>query len=188
MYNCGIIASCHFVCALRKPMVGLCHVRVERIPCIIPQTLDPPPHLKGYTGPYKGMVPAATSRVDVSYSLRCYGALKAIPPSPHTHKIDIQLKLYRITLGTTYSKSNIKAVKSPLKDLHCTTNFCKDYIPLGHKTIRVGSWHWLKPPTPQFSIGNTNMLVPYLKTLKFALPPVQNIKFALSPKQNPNAS
>ena len=28
------------------------------------------------------------------------------------------------------------------------------------KTMRVENWHWLRPPTPQFCIGGTNMLVP----------------------------
>ena len=62
----------------------------------------------------------------------------------------------------------------------------KAYISLQHKTIRVGSWHWLRPPTPKFCVGDTN--IRYLKTLKFALPQMGNIKFALPPTQNPNAS
>ena len=43
----------------------------------------------------------------------------------------------------------------------------KAFIPLQCKTIRVGSWCWLRPPMPQFCVG-------YLKVLKFALPPMQN--------------
>ena len=35
----------------------------------------------------------------------------------------------------------------------------KAYIPLRRKTIRVGSWRWLGPPTPQFCVTYTNMLV-----------------------------
>ena len=35
----------------------------------------------------------------------------------------------------------------------------KAYIPLRRKTIGVGSWRWLTPPTPHFSLGDTNMLV-----------------------------
>ena len=45
----------------------------------------------------------------------------------------------------------------------CMTNrncvYDKAYIPLRRKTIRVGSWHWLTPPTPQFCVGYTNILV-----------------------------
>ena len=33
------------------------------------------------------------------------------------------------------------------------------YIPLQRKTIHVESWRWLRPPTPQFHVGDTNMLV-----------------------------
>ena len=60
----------------------------------------------------------------------------------------------------------------------------KAYIPLQRKTIRVGSW--LRPQTPQFWVGYTNMLVS--KTLKFALPQTRNIKFASPPTQIPNAA
>ena len=35
----------------------------------------------------------------------------------------------------------------------------KAYIPLRRKTIGVGSWRWLTPPTPHFCLGDTNMLL-----------------------------
>ena len=57
------------------------------------------------------------------------------------------------------------------------------YIPLRRKTIGVGSWRWLRPPTPQFCVRYTNMLVS-----KNALPPTPNLKFAFHPTQNPNAN
>ena len=37
-------------------------------------------------------------------------------------------------------------------------SFIKAYIPLRRKTIRVGSWLWLGPPTPQLCITYTNIL------------------------------
>ena len=35
----------------------------------------------------------------------------------------------------------------------------KAYIPLRRKNICVGSWRWLRPPTPEFCVGDTDMLV-----------------------------
>ena len=32
------------------------------------------------------------------------------------------------------------------------------HMTLRHKTICIGSWRWLRPSTPQFLIGDTNML------------------------------
>ena len=63
---------------------------------------------------------------------------------------------------------------------------CKGYIPLQRKTIRVGSWRWLRSKRQNFALGIRTCW--YLKTLKFAFPPTRNIKFALPPIQNPNAS
>ena len=60
----------------------------------------------------------------------------------------------------------------------------RNYIPLRRKTIRVGSWRWLRPHN--FVLGIPTCW--YLKMLKFALPPTRNIKFALLSTQNPNAS
>ena len=62
----------------------------------------------------------------------------------------------------------------------------KAYIPLRRKTIRVGSWRWLGPPTPQFCVTYTNMLVS--KNAKICVPPDANLKFALPPTPTPNAS
>ena len=58
---------------------------------------------------------------------------------------------------------------SPKLDLR----WCKAYIPLRRKTIRLRYWRWLGPPTPQFCVTYTNMLVSKNeKTLdaNFALP------------------
>ena len=67
----------------------------------------------------------------------------------------------------------------------CLQTETKAYIPLQRKTICVGSSHWLRPPTTQFRVGDTNMLV--FKMLKFALPPTRTLKFALPPTPTPNA-
>ena len=60
------------------------------------------------------------------------------------------------------------------QSLHSTR--IKAYIPLRRKTIRIGYWHWLGPPTPQFCVTYTNMLVS------------KNAKNVRHPTQNPNAS
>ena len=53
----------------------------------------------------------------------------------------------------------------------------------------VGGWRWAMPPTPEFCVGDTNMLIlEPTQTLKFASSPTQNLKFALALTQNPNAS
>ena len=38
-------------------------------------------------------------------------------------------------------------------------NGIKVYIPLRRKLPGVGGWRWAMPPTPEFSVGDTNMLV-----------------------------
>ena len=58
----------------------------------------------------------------------------------------------------------------------------KAYIPLQRKTIHGGSWRWHRPPTPQFRVGDTNMLVS--KIAKITFPPTPNLKFVL-PNENP---
>ena len=35
----------------------------------------------------------------------------------------------------------------------------KAYIPLRRKIPGVGGWCWAMPPTPEFCVGDTNMLV-----------------------------
>ena len=43
----------------------------------------------------------------------------------------------------------------------CTsTVICKAYIPLQRKIPGVGGWRWAMPPTPEFCVGDTNMLEP----------------------------
>ena len=56
----------------------------------------------------------------------------------------------------------------------------KAYIPLRRKNICVGSWRWLRPPTPEFRVGGTNMLVS--ENVKR---PTPNLKFALAKRQTP---
>ena len=66
----------------------------------------------------------------------------------------------------------------------------KAYIPLQRKIPGVGGWRWAMPPTPDFCVGDTNMLVSWSqrKPFKFALAPTQNLKFALAPTPTPDAS
>ena len=52
---------------------------------------------------------------------------------------------------------------------------CKAYIPLGRKTICVGSSRRLRPPMPQFRIGDTNILVS------------KNAKICGTPNANPQS-
>ena len=55
------------------------------------------------------------------------------------------------------------------------------YIPLRRKTIRIGSWHCLGPPTPQFCVTYTNMLVS--KNAKICVTPNANAKFQYPQRQ-----
>ena len=59
----------------------------------------------------------------------------------------------------------------------------KAYIPLRRKTIHVGSSRWLRPPTPQFRVGDTNMLVS--KDAKMCVTPNANAKICVTPNSNP---
>ena len=58
----------------------------------------------------------------------------------------------------------------------------KAYIPLQHKLSGVGGWRWAMPPTPEFCVGDTNMLV------YFGVTPTPILKFALPPTPTPDAS
>ena len=58
-----------------------------------------------------------------------------------------------------------------------TFQISKAYIP--RKTIRIGHWRWLGPPTPHFCVTYTNMLV------SFAL---GDANFSRHLTQNPNTS
>ena len=60
---------------------------------------------------------------------------------------------------------------------------CKVYIPLRRNIPGVGGWRWAMPPTPEFCVGDTNMLVSWSQRN-----PTQNLKFAFYPTLNPNAS
>ena len=51
------------------------------------------------------------------------------------------------------------------------------------KTICVGSWHWLRPPTPQFRVGDTNMLVS--KNAKICSTPNAKYKICVTPNAKP---
>ena len=57
----------------------------------------------------------------------------------------------------------------------------KAYIPLRRKTIRVGSSRWLR--TPQFHVGNTNMLVSK-NALHYPWPKAK-AKIVVTPNANP---
>ena len=59
----------------------------------------------------------------------------------------------------------------------------KAYIPLRRKTIRVGSSRWLRPPTPQFHVGDTDMLVS--KNAKICVTPNAKPKICVTPNANP---
>ena len=67
---------------------------------------------------------------------------------------------------------------------------CKAYIPLRRKIPGFGGWRWAMPPTPEFCVGDTNMLVSWSqhKPLNLRNPQRQTLKFAFPPKPNPNAS
>ena len=47
----------------------------------------------------------------------------------------------------------------------------------------MGSSRWLRPPTPQFRVGDTNMLVS--KNAKICVTPTANAKICVSPNANP---
>ena len=49
--------------------------------------------------------------------------------------------------------------------------------------IGVGSWRWLTPPTPQFCVGYTNMLVS--KNVKICVTPDAKPKICVSPSAKP---
>ena len=57
------------------------------------------------------------------------------------------------------------------------------YIPLRRKVIRVGSSCWLRPPTPQFRVEDTNMLVS--KNAKICFTPNAKPKICVTPNVNP---
>ena len=97
---------------------------------------------------------------------------------------NVQVTRLTLDLQKTYYRYSIHAPVCPFIYM-----YRKAYIPLRRKTICVGSWRWLRPPTPQFRVGDTTCR--YLKTLKFALPPTQipkasqwNIGCVGSPTQN----
>ena len=54
----------------------------------------------------------------------------------------------------------------------------------------VGGWRWAIAPTPDFCVGDTNMLVSFaLGDANFSrFYPTQNLKVAFYPTRNPNAS
>ena len=56
---------------------------------------------------------------------------------------------------------------------------------LGPKTICVGSLLWLRPPTPQFRVWDTNMLVS--KNAKICVTPNANAKIFVTPNANPQS-
>ena len=59
----------------------------------------------------------------------------------------------------------------------------KAYIPLHRKTICVGSWRWLTPPTPQFRVGDNNMLVS--KNAKICITRKAKYKICVTPNAKP---
>ena len=66
----------------------------------------------------------------------------------------------------------------------------KAYNPLRRKIPGVWSWRWAMPPTPEFCVENTNMLVScsQRESHNLGFYPKQNLKFAFYPTRNPNAS
>ena len=62
----------------------------------------------------------------------------------------------------------------------------KAYIPLRRKTIRVGYWHWLGHPTPQFCVTYTNMLVS--KNAKICITPNVTAKIRVTQTPTLNTS
>ena len=64
----------------------------------------------------------------------------------------------------------------------CFTVTSKAYIPLRRKTIHVRSSLWLRPPMPQFRVGDTNMLVS--KNAKICITHNANAKICVIPNAN----
>ena len=58
------------------------------------------------------------------------------------------------------------------------------YISLRRKTIQVGSCHRLRPPTPQFRIGDTNMLES--KNAKIGVTPKAKQTICVTPNVKPH--
>ena len=57
------------------------------------------------------------------------------------------------------------------------------YIPLVTQNHSRWVSRWLRPPTPQFRVGDTNMLVS--KNAKICLTPNANSKICITPNANP---
>ena len=61
---------------------------------------------------------------------------------------------------TVVRQRNINAMHCLSKaDVIYVISTCKAYIPPERKIPCVGGWRWAMPPTPDFCVGNTNMLV-----------------------------
>ena len=82
---------------------------------------------------------------------------------------------------------NMGAAASEFLCLPCHYSFsCHDtkaYISMRRKTLRVVVWRWVTPPTREFCIRYTNMLVSRNVKTPDAKP-----KICVTPTQNPNAS
>ena len=67
----------------------------------------------------------------------------------------------KLTSSVIYSMLNVVTTKA--------------YIPLQRKIPGVGGWHWAMPPTPEFCVGDTNMLVSWSQ------------RICISPDANPRS-
>ena len=85
----------------------------------------------------------------------------------------------RITMSQFFLAMSLSSM------LHIEVKAC---IPLRRKTIRIGSWRWLGPLTPQFCITYTNMLVSKNAKKNLHFPLVRMVKFVLPPTPNPKTS
>ena len=84
---------------------------------------------------------------------KCTNNLKCTCPT-RTQRKSAQRKLYSTTLGLALG---IIGLALGLQEFLDT----KAYIPLRRKTPSFGGWRWAVPPTPEFCVGDTNMLVSF---------------------------
>ena len=60
--------------------------------------------------------------------------------------------------ASTVYKDKVRSANKVSVFCFCNCN-CKAYIPPERKIPGVGGWRWAVPPTPEFCVGDTNMLV-----------------------------
>ena len=89
-------------------------------------------------------------------------------PFPRAHKREVSGGL----IGTKYSpQSKVQKMREGARMNTRLLGVGQPVYPcIGRKTIDVGYWRWLGPPTPQFCVTHTNMLVSKNAKKKLASP------------------